>query len=339
MIGSENKTGYIMFRIPRTVMYFLVAASFMQCGSEYEVLLDGGDRSGPGVYWAEVGVGIQRIDIYGRGLKTVVSISPPRVPVDLALYPRTGEVYWAEYTGEAIEPVFRIMRAGLDGTPEALFYQYSTSPNHGPSAIAIDSEAGVIFWNQYQNISGHHDIWQSSLASLAPLKWRNMISNPYLYGYALAVDAANRTIYLSAASYWNTASTFGGGNNGAIFRGDLTIQDTETLLFAATGFANPSVPFRGIAVDGSGGFVFYADATAGIVRIMRADLDVQNPVVWITAVGFEIERIALDKTGQKIYWTSRADSAIYRANLNAPESGVEKFIQLDAVPTAIAILR
>lgn len=329
----RNRLGYKAFNGLLVTILICSGAILVRCGSEFEVLLDDGDMAY--VYWAESGSGIKRITTGGDDLETVVSIPSPRVPLDMALYMPGKTVYWAEYSGS----VFRIMRSGLDGSGEDLFYAYSSSPDHGPSAVAIDPGAGMIYWNQYQNASGHHDIWRSVLEVATPVKWLNAISNPYLYAYALALDTDNHSLYLSTASYWNISGSIGGGNNGAVCRGDTGIADTETVQISDTGWTVPSTPFMGIAVDPGGAHVYYADATEASNRIIRADLDVQNPTVWIEADGFGIAKIALDKRGGRIYWTSPVDTSIYRADIVVPESNVEKFLQLDGMPTDIAIVR
>ena len=98
-----------------------------------------------------------------------------------------------------------------------------------------------------------------------------------------------------------------------------------------------SVPFRGIAVDGTAGYAYYAVNDSTSRRIVRATLSLQAPDDWVTSTGFGIRKIALDLAGRKIYWTSHPDNSIYRADLDAKNSGVEKFLQLDSTPIGIVI--
>lgn len=311
-----------------------------RCGSEFEILLDDkGSADPPNVllYWTESGSGIKRILTDETVIETVVSIISPRVPLDIALDMTGRKVYWAEYSGGT---TFQIRRTGLDGTGEELFRSYS---GHGPTAIAIDPVAQMIYWNETNISAPKNDLLRSYLNApvpvLTPEKQFKKITD--IYTYALCLDTINRKTYLNAGSYWNVHAAFGSGNSGAVYQSEMD-NDTYMQQITGTGSANPSTPFRGIAVDGSGGHVYYVDYTIAnpfILSIKRANLNVQSPSEWVTAAGFSIEKIALDKKGGKIYWTSGADNSIYRADLAAPNSNVEKFLQLDGMPTGIVIAR
>jgi DNA-binding beta-propeller fold protein YncE len=83
---------------------------------------------------------------------------------------------------------------------------------------------------------------------------------------------------------------------------------------------------RGIALDASRGFVYWAEN--GTNRIRRAGLDGSAPQDVITSgLGFPAD-IEIDEGGEKLYWADRDLDIIRRANLDG--SGVETIVNVPA---------
>ena len=231
------------------------------------------------------------------------------------------------------DAAFQVRSAGIDGTGEAFLFQYSTSPDHGPTAIAIDPGNAILYWNQYQNTSGHNDIWRSALGTFSAVKWEHTLTNPYTY--IICLDTINRNIYFAANTYWDISTVFGSGNAGNLYSGPLDTANAYSSGPAGTGLANPSVALRGIAVDGTGGHMYYVSNNGTNLSIVKADLSLANPNDWVISTGFEIKKLALDLKGRKIYWTT--NNSIYRADLDTQNSNIEQFLPLADTPTGIAI--
>jgi len=313
------------------ISIFVLAVLSTGCGAGFEVLFDNDvPDTRFRIYWSENTGSIKRAST-DRSLQEEI-ITVTGTPLDIELYMPGQKIYWTEDTGT----LYVIKSANIDGTGAGTFFTSDVSDYHGPTAIAIDSNDAVIYWNRHQYTSGLNDVWRSSLSSLAPEKWQNDL--PYDYTYCIALDTANRKLYFNAHTYWDINNSLGSGLVGAMYTGSMDTADSDTFSFAASGPVDPSVPLRGIAVDVFGGHVYYVDNQLAAAIIKRTDLSFGNSTDWITSNGlFDINQLALDLQEGKIYWTSKADNRIYRANINAPESGVEIFIQLTAAPTGIAI--
>ncbi len=316
---------------------------FSGCGSEFEVLLDK-DQSLPAViisavygpapstvYWSEQTGSIRKAP--SRGAGDITLLSTTGTPVDIALDLPGQRIYWAE----ADDGFATINNSRLDGTEPAVFaFDVPAAGDHGFYEIAIDPAAAIIYYSRYQSITGHNDIWRSPLSGFSQEKWINELSYPYTY--SMALDTVNRKIYVSANTYWDMTTAYGSGQAGGLYIAELDTMNTYLpYQVTASGPAAPSVPIRDIAVDGAGGRLYYASNTAAGLFIIRAGLLFEDPAVWITAGGFDIQKLALDLTERKIYWTSYSPNGIYRADIEQPETGIEMFRSLSGRPTGIAV--
>ncbi|PKL39117.1 MAG: hypothetical protein CVV44_09635 [Spirochaetae bacterium HGW-Spirochaetae-1] len=313
-------------------------ALYTACSAGFEVLFD---KDVPDarfrIYWSESTGSIKRASTDGSLQEEILTATG--TPLDIELYMPGQKIYWTEDTGTQ----YIINRANLDGTGDETFIGdiYYVAAYHGPSAIAIDPGNAVMYWNTFQYASSHNDVWRSPLSSPAPVKWiSNLI---YDYTYCIALDTVNGNILVTANTSWDTNGTLGSGLVGAMLTGTMAAAGTGTEQFSASGdgTVTPFVPLKGIAIDGSGGYVYYvkSESNGTVISsiIKRTDLAFGSSTDWITAGGFVKDQLALDLQEGKIYWTSKADNRIYRANIDAPESGVELFIQLTAAPMGIAI--
>ncbi len=321
-----------MYRLRQTAIVFCFAFALFNCGSEFEILLE----DAASIYWTESDGDINMIHSDGTGMRTIVSLAP-RVPLDVALDLQAKRLYWTEFTGSR----YRIWRIGLNGGGAELYLDESASPNHGPTAIAIDPAGRKIYWNRYSFFSDELEIRRANLTIpvTGQQVWWSIDDPPRPYAYSISIDVKNRKLYYTGGSYWNLyPPNFGSGNTGRVYAGELDSIQSVTMWPLVSGASSPSVPIRGIGVDGRGGHTFYVDYTApGPLSIRRTDLDGNNPTLWVSSSGFEMQKLALDSGERRIYWTSSSDNSIYRADLDRPNSGIERFLQLSSTPTSITI--
>ncbi|HSV95822.1 MAG TPA: hypothetical protein VLM75_02680 [Spirochaetota bacterium] len=310
---------------------FCFASALLNCGSEFEILLD--DDSS--IYWTESDGDITVIRSNGTGMRTIVSLAP-RVPLDVALDLHGKKLYWTEFTGSR----YQIRRIGLNGDGEELYIDVPGSLNHGPTAIAIDPAGRKIYWNRYRSAPDRLEINRANLTIPATGQqgWWSIDDPARPYAYGISIDAINRKFYYTAGSYWNLYPlAFGSGSTGRVYAGELDAINSVVWPITDNGFTDPSIPFSGIAVDGSGGHIYYVNNTTAALSIRRADLNVNNRTDWVAASGFEMQKLALDLKERKIYWTSSGDNSIYRADLDRPNSGIERFLRLSNTPTGITV--
>jgi hypothetical protein len=263
--------------------------------------------------------------------KTIIDLPNPVMDIDIDV--KKDRIFWLEYTGSQ----YQIKRSGIDGSGVTVVH-YNSTPDAGPTSISIDNSSGTILWNEYKNASTNNDIWKSGNAAdtLLPVKWINDI--PVDYIYSTCADSINRKIYFTVNSFWNNGVFLGSGNSGSVYIADLDNINAYQQKLTGTGMSNPSAAFKGIAADGAKGYVYYVRNTTSL-DIMRADLSLGSSIVWIPGSGLDFQKLALDLKHRKIYWTSKGDSSLYRADLDIPNSNVEKFLDLSGIPTGIAIFQ
>ncbi|HPS57770.1 MAG TPA: hypothetical protein PK514_06650 [Spirochaetota bacterium] len=301
------------------------------CGDEFGILLDD-PHTDPGIYWTENNKTINYVKKDKTGKKTLLTGSG--IPLDIEIYPPGRKIYWTEYTGSA----FQIWNASTDGSSKTLFYQ-PTGSDFGPTAIAVDPLTGLVYWNEYSVSSGHNDVWRSP--AYAPEKWVKTIT-PF-YTLDMCIDTINNRIYITANNYWDIYTTssifFGSGNSGVICNGNL-IDGSYSLPVNGTGPTDPSISLRGIAADGTAGYVYYANNDSSYNQTIRRALsaNLADSEEWISAGSYAIRKIALDLKERKIYWTSGSGTSIWRADIDTANSNIELFLSLDSIPTGIAIV-
>jgi len=132
-------------------------------GSGLKILLDQGTRGPDGVavdvdskhiYWTNMGKArendgsIQRMDLDGRNVITLVPPGGTFTPKQLKLDKVGGKLYWCDREG------MRVMRANLDGSSVETLVQTGwgdadrSDPRHWCVGIAVDSDRGQIYWTQ-----------------------------------------------------------------------------------------------------------------------------------------------------------------------------------------------
>lgn len=329
----------MLFNLKKIIIFISITIAFTGCGSEFETLLDGKTATRnytfswdefSGIYWSEADGTIHRINFNGTG-EEILRVSS-NIPLDIAIDTNNSRIFWTEYTGS----MYRICRGGFNEDDTVVVY--TSTVNFGPSSIAIDNTAGLIYWNEFDSASGHNDIWRSNMSpdSLARIKWMNDFAHDYIY--SITIDTYNSRIYFTDASYYDIYITAGNGNAGSAYSGDINDDDSDSQQYSVTGPGSNSIPLKGIAVDGPGGFIYYVTNTndgKSIARSAIPSISYQPP--WIDEGITDIQKIALDTTRRKIYWTSQTDKRIYRADLDTANSNIELFLSLDSMPTGICI--
>jgi len=132
-------------------------------GSDPKVVLDGRNRGVDGIaidvlaghiFWTNMGKvsvddgSIERSDLDGRNLTTIVPVGGTFTPKQLKLDRKSGKLYWADREG------MRIMRANLDGSKVETLVETAQGEEARRDArnwcvgIALDLDRGQIYWTQ-----------------------------------------------------------------------------------------------------------------------------------------------------------------------------------------------
>ncbi|RAL15902.1 YWTD domain-containing protein, partial [Aspergillus homomorphus CBS 101889] len=115
------------------------------------------------IYWTNMGVpsandgSIQRCDLSGNNIVSVIPKGYTHTPKQLTIAPRSRKLYWSDREGG------RVMRASLDGSGVEVLYRATESQGTDIPAvydwcvgIAVDEEAGKVYWSQKGPSKGNH---------------------------------------------------------------------------------------------------------------------------------------------------------------------------------------
>lgn len=107
------------------------------------------------IYWTNMGVpsaddgSIQRCDLSGRDVVTIVPKGYTHTPKQLTIAPQAQKLYWSDREGR------RVMRANLDGSEVEVLYRATSSDGTDRAAvydwcvgIAVDEDSREIYWTQ-----------------------------------------------------------------------------------------------------------------------------------------------------------------------------------------------
>jgi hypothetical protein len=284
------------------------------------------------IFWTESDKTINRIYTNNIGETSLLTVSG--TPLDIAVDVTGKKMYWTEYSGSS----YQINKAGFDESSSSNFSSaYSSSTYFGPTAIAVDKTNSKIYWNQFQSSNA---VLYSSLNTFVEHTVRNGISPNYTH--SLCLDTIHNNFYMTTDSYWNLSFTIGSGNSASACYGSLT-GSTYNIPINLTGASSPSMAARGIAVDVTGGYVYYVDNRGTYPRIMKSTdltMNPSTPTAWISNPSGSyggIQKVALDLNNGKIYWISDTTNRIYRADLGTANTNIVQFLQLGSKPTGIAI--
>ena len=112
------------------------------------------DVAGGHIYWTNMGWpgrndgSIQRVDLDGRNVNTIVPEGATFTPKQLKLDRQNGKLYWSDREG------MRVMRANLDGSNiETLVERGRSDADRRDETnwcvgIAVDLDRGQIYWTQ-----------------------------------------------------------------------------------------------------------------------------------------------------------------------------------------------
>ncbi|MBI4717633.1 MAG: PQQ-binding-like beta-propeller repeat protein [Planctomycetes bacterium] len=237
---------------------------------------------------------------------------------DLVAQPSLGKLYWSvrdEWSGANR----RIGRTNLDASDDETVLAATTI---APSGIAISEADGRVYWSdpvlaQFLSVD---------LAGTGPIEPVPFL-NPGASASGIAVDAANLKVYFSDL-------TCPGGEecHGRILRRHLTsgLSVPEVIVGDVTPPYNDEFPIY-VAVDLSGGKIYWAESSTAGGSIGRANLDGTARQTLLAQVDPKPFNLALDLPAGRIYWTAvpaSGDGKIQRANLDG--SGVEDVLTVPA---------
>ncbi len=259
--------------------------------------------------------------------------------LDMDIDTVNSRIYWIELVDtDYDDAVYSILCSAYDGSGVVSLYSQSSGSNDsGPTAIAVDGAGGYLYWNEFNNTASLNTIQKAQISGdvLSPSMLYNNL--PYYYTYSICADSSSSTLYFSINWYYGNGISLGGGNQGALYSGMGGTVNSHSVLSEGTGPAGVNaVPYRDIAVDSQGGYVYYVMEDASKSYIYRTPYDFSSTEVHVEAEPeFKINKIAIDTVERKIYWTS--DNSIYRAELDSQNSGVELFVETDSVVTGIFV--
>ena len=255
------------------------------------------------IYWYEGDEGSEPIYMGIEG--------PASIAVDAA----EDKMYWVDKRLDAIR------RSNLDGTQ----IKNLLTGVEEPEDISLDLVAGKMYWMERgTNSIRRADLDGENVENLVE------VEDPQ----SIALDVTNGKMY------WTSQEASRFSDRGIIRRADLDGENVETLL---TGLYDP----ESIALDLVSGKMYWTDfalvagARVGVDGgILRANLDGSKLEILVPHLARPVD-LALDVTGDKMYWTDEKGGSIHQANLdgeNAEEivSGLVRpvGIALDVLPPA-----
>ena len=255
------------------------------------------------IYWYEGDEGSEPIYMGVEG--------PASIAVDAA----EDKMYWVDKRLDAIR------RSNFDGTQ----VKNLLTGVEKPEDISLDLVAGKMYWME----RGTNSIRRAELDG-ENVEILVEVEDPQ----SIALDVTNGKMY------WTSQEASRFSDRGIIRRAELDGENVETLL---TGLYDP----ESIALDLVAGKMYWTDfalvagARVGVDGgILRANLDGSELEILVPHLARPVD-LALDVTGDKMYWTDEKGGSIHQANLdgeNAEEivAGLVRpvGIALDVLPPA-----
>ena len=224
------------------------------------------------------------------------------IPLHADVDPFGGKVYWSELQA--------VRRANLNGSNVEIV-KSTTNPNDPfvPLGIAVDTNASKIYWS----LSNKNKIQRADLDGSMVEDVLTTAATPL----SLAIDGTGGKIY------WSEEKDV---IDVVIRRGNLDGTGVETLLT----LGSDVVGVGGLALDLTNQTLYWGQtSTADTGSLWRSNLNGTSPSAIISNGLDEIEEIALDVVGGKVYWTQPDLAEIQRANLNG--SMIETVVTTGAV--------
>ena len=290
------------------------------------------DASGGKIYWSEMSHWwarredrIQRANLDGTDIETIVSDLEGPTGIDLDLGVGRNQIYWADES--SLFSNSRIQRADLEGTN---VYTVVVDGSGDCMDVAVDVSGGKIYWT-YRFING-----KIRRANLDGSNVQTIFTGVERIN-EIAVDASGGKIY------WTD------NEDDKIQRANLDGTDIEDV---ATGFSWWEV--IDFAIDPSEGKIYWGSSSRD--KIQRADLDGANVQDVVTGLGSDVTAIALatipNKTTSPSSFVEFSDINLARAVRNVlglslsskadllkiPKAELEKLTKLDASNSRITDL-
>jgi sugar lactone lactonase YvrE len=210
-----------------------------------------------------------------------------------------GRIFWSDTTAQTIST------ANLDGSDVSTF----KSGLGYPDALAIDTQAGKIYWSEQTPVSA---IRRSNLDGTGVETLTTNTLYPY---FDIALDPAAGKMYYTLYQQ--------------LYRADLDGANPELLIDAGY----PNTHF-GLALDPVAGKLYYTEDTYSSAQIKRMNLDGTGVETLVGTTRFAYD-IALDLANGKMYWAERSGGKIYRANLDG--SGKQLLLDTLYEPTELGL--
>ena len=249
------------------------------------------------IYWYEGDEGSEPIYMGIEG--------PAIIAVDAA----EDKMYWVDNRLDAIR------RSNLDGTQ----VENLLTGVEEPEDIALDLDADRMYWME----QGTNSIRRAGLDG-ENVETLVEVEDPQ----SIALDVTNGKMY------WTSQEASRFSDRGIIRRAGLDGENVETLL---TGLYDP----ESIALDLVAGKMYWTDfALVAGTRvgldggILRANLDGSKLEILVPHLARPVD-LALDVTGDKMYWTDEKGGSIQRANLDGENA--EEIISDLVRPVGIAL--
>lgn len=213
------------------------------------------DPAGGKMYWTDSVAGkIQRANLDGSNIETLVSGFTGGGLRDIKLDTTAGQMYWIDAAAQ------KIQRANLDGSGvQVIFFASST----GPRGLALDLTAGKLYWTDLSE----RDIHRANLdgTNLEVVWAGGSDSQPV----GIALDPA------AGKMYWSDAGT------DMISRANLDGSQVEQLFDTRAFF--PDTTVGGLEIDPTAGKIYFSDFLNG--PLFRANLDGTDAVTIMSAAG------------------------------------------------------
>ena len=230
-------------------------------------------------------------------------------PQDIAIDVRENKMYWTDKWTSTIR------RSNLDGTQ----VKNLLTGVEEPEDIALDLDADRMYWMERgTNSIRRADLDGENVETLVE------VEDPQ----SIALDVTNGKMY------WTSQEASRFSDRGIIRRADLDGENVETLI---TGLYDP----ESIALDLVSGKMYWTDFTlvAGTRvgmdgGILRANLDGSKLEILVSHLARPVD-LALDVTGDKMYWTDEKGGSIQRANLDGENA--EEIVSGLVRPVGIAL--
>ena len=232
-------------------------------------------------WWARSADRIQRANLDGTDIETVVGNLEGPNGIDLDLGVQRNKIYWADGANSLFSSG-KIQRADLEGTNVQTIIRRLGVPLHD---VAVDASGGKIYWTRGDDWIQRANLDGSNVQTII-----TGVEEPN----EIAVDASGGKIY------WTD------NEENRIQRANLDGTDIEDV---ATGFSWWEV--IDFAIDPSEGKIYWGSSSRD--KIQRADLDGANVQNVVVGLGSDITAIALATIPNK---TTSASSFVEFSDVN-----------------------